>query len=881
MFAFWRCLKANGAPKGQRQTPRIAHRLYLEPLEDRLAPSITQVTNEAFDHRWPSINNQGDYVYSAQVNGLWQVFLNGAQMTSDGHNNEYPSIDDNGDILYFKDGGSGGIGWQIVLRSASGSESTIEISSSNSLSGAHRDANPFSGIASNGTTISGYDFYDSGFDSIPTRRFNVSGIGRLAPDFYPFDIPDINTSGEILYAGAGSVRKASISSPFPGVIASAGTMGRINDAGDIVVVSGNLNTPGTVTILAGPDHAQSTLVGNGSWADINNSGEVLFENLDAQGRRQVFLFRPDDIDIIATSLTWNTEQGGVDFSYAVTGAELTQDTTAALYWATGTTFADAIPDNDGMVRPEYSTTIERQVGEYGPFYVPNSVLDTPPPAATHLLLVTDPPTATMPDGLIAESDETNNVRALAIPDIVIQSAQLQAGDTVQFTYETTGNPGPFEVALYRSGDGLTYDSADRIGDLQTVTPSPTNPQAPGTFTLPSPWTGDPSKRYLVVVADPDDAITEADNNNNSANLLLPDINVVSFNIDLDAGGLAYSYQINGANLTADTEFTLFWSEDSSFDPQSDILAYDFPIQGSDRNVGVESGLLLPSLYLYLSSLRPRGFQYLILVLDPGSVGRPEGLINESNETNNSLAIRVAYSILPPNPGGGIGGPGSGNSDNDDPPPSTIPIPVPDLDAIRQGVPRLYLPEPKGRAFIPSAGPLQAEMGTNDGSAQRSMVNRITVTFSGVVTLPDDPTNAFLLVQQGGGSVGLNVSTSVVNGKSVAVLTFTGPGIVGGSLADGNYTLTIRGDLIRDRIGQSVDGDGDSFAGGDHLDAFFRLFGDSDGDADVDVRNLLRFVRALGSHEGDQDYPWYLDYDLNGRVGVIDVLAFAHRLGHRI
>src|SRR5207247_9251576 len=47
-------------------------------------------------------------------------------------------------------------------------------------------------------------------------------------------------------------------------------------------------------------------------------------------------------DIAPTSLTWNPLQGGVDFSYQVTGTDLPQDTTAALYWASGPTLADAI-----------------------------------------------------------------------------------------------------------------------------------------------------------------------------------------------------------------------------------------------------------------------------------------------------------------------------------------------------------------------------------------------------------------------------------------------------------------------------------------------------------------------------------------------------------
>ena len=88
-----------------------------------------------------------------------------------------------------------------------------------------------------------------------------------------------------------------------------------------------------------------------------------------------------------------------------------------------------------------------------------------------------------------------------------------------------------------------------------------------------------------------------------------------------------------------------------------------------------------------------------------------------------------------------------------------------------------------------------------------------------------------------------------NGRTVAVLTFTGPGIIGGSLADGNYALTIRGDRVRDLLGQELDGDGDGTAGGDRADGFPRLFGDSDGDRDVDLQDLGRFLSTFGRRPG--------------------------------
>ncbi len=170
------------------------------------------------------------------------------------------------------------------------------------------------------------------------------------------------------------------------------------------------------------------------------------------------------------------------------------------------------------------------------------------------------------------------------------------------------------------------------------------------------------------------------------------------------------------------------------------------------------------------------------------------------------------------------------------------------------------------------------MMVNDGNAQRSMVNSLTVTFSDIVTL--DPA-AFELRKQGGSLVNLTVDISTVGARTVAVLSFAGPGIIGGSLADGNYVLTIRSDMVDDAFGRALDGDGDSSAGGDRIDALFRLFGDSDGDRDVDLHDLFQFLSTLGRREGDPGFLWYMDYNGDDRVGVADLLAFVHRIGDRL
>jgi acetyl esterase/lipase len=169
----------------------------------------------------------------------------------------------------------------------------------------------------------------------------------------------------------------------------------------------------------------------------------------------------------------------------------------------------------------------------------------------------------------------------------------------------------------------------------------------------------------------------------------------------------------------------------------------------------------------------------------------------------------------------------------------------------------------------TAPPRVASVRVNDGSAQRSMVTSLTVTFSTVVTL--DP-GTFALVRQDGTLVGLNVTPSVFDGRTVAVLTFIGDDVVAGSLADGSYTLITHAGLIHDDFGRGL-------AEGDRTDAFFRLFGDSNGDGHVDVHDLLRFAGSFGKRTGDPGFLAYFDYNGDGRVDFGDLLQLLLRVGH--
>src|SRR5262249_17275727 len=141
----------------------------------------------------------------------------------------------------------------------------------------------------------------------------------------------------------------------------------------------------------------------------------------------------------------------------------------------------------------------------------------------------------------------------------------------------------------------------------------------------------------------------------------------------------------------------------------------------------------------------------------------------------------------------------------------------------------------------------------------------------------DP-GAIGLDRQDGGAVGLHVVASVVGGRTIAVLTFTGTDIIGGSLADGTYALTIRGDHIHDEVGRELDGDGDGNGGGGRVGSFSRMFGASEGEGDVEGQARDRSRAGLGTPAGEPGYLWYLDFDGDGDVDGHDNGQFNRRFG---
>ncbi|QEG01889.1 Bifunctional hemolysin/adenylate cyclase precursor [Stieleria maiorica] len=157
----------------------------------------------------------------------------------------------------------------------------------------------------------------------------------------------------------------------------------------------------------------------------------------------------------------------------------------------------------------------------------------------------------------------------------------------------------------------------------------------------------------------------------------------------------------------------------------------------------------------------------------------------------------------------------------------------------------------------------------DGTRQRSVIRRITVRFDTLVTF--DP-GAFEIQKIGGGSIQPDVATEVVNGKTVATLTFQGQSTIGGSLADGNYRLRI----VHDRVVA-----GELKMRTDAVDDFFRFFGDTDGDRDVDGQDYGRLGLTFLKSSPNPAFNPALDFDGDGDVDGQDYANFGVRFLRRL
>jgi len=183
----------------------------------------------------------------------------------------------------------------------------------------------------------------------------------------------------------------------------------------------------------------------------------------------------------------------------------------------------------------------------------------------------------------------------------------------------------------------------------------------------------------------------------------------------------------------------------------------------------------------------------------------------------------------------------------------------------------------------------------DGTAQRSVVKQLVVTFDHGVSI--DP-GAFLVQQRvrlSNGSLALNTVpvtfaiSTLPSGGSIATVTFSGPltHASTNALVDGNYQLTIDGSKVRiANTSRLLDADRNGEEGGVNVfgnkltDNFFALLGDANGNGEVDAQDILGVNNAFRSRVGSPLYNMAYDINGNGQVDAQDILGIQNSFRKR-
>lgn len=170
------------------------------------------------------------------------------------------------------------------------------------------------------------------------------------------------------------------------------------------------------------------------------------------------------------------------------------------------------------------------------------------------------------------------------------------------------------------------------------------------------------------------------------------------------------------------------------------------------------------------------------------------------------------------------------------------------------------------AVVASDAPAVQSITINDGAGQRSMVNSVTVVFNQPVALD---TGAITVVGRDGAGAGTVAAAASTDGQTY-VVTFTGSPIIGGSLADGIYDLTVVAANVHPAGNPGVSMTSDATL------AFHRLYSDVDGDGDSDNADLFQMRSTYGKFSNDAAYRWWWDYTSDGDVDNADVFQVRSR-----
>jgi len=179
-------------------------------------------------------------------------------------------------------------------------------------------------------------------------------------------------------------------------------------------------------------------------------------------------------------------------------------------------------------------------------------------------------------------------------------------------------------------------------------------------------------------------------------------------------------------------------------------------------------------------------------------------------------------------------------------------------------------------------PRVAAVQVDDGSAQRSRIASLTVTFSTSVSFAGAPAAAFTLTREDGALVTFSATVSVAGDVTRVTLDhFAGPAVEAGSLADGRYTLKVLANLVS-TSGGALDGNADGTPGDDYsfgaAQGLVRKYGDANGDGKVDAADLALFRQTFGRVAGDPLYLSGFDVNGDGVINGIELTRFRQAYG---
>ena len=156
---------------------------------------------------------------------------------------------------------------------------------------------------------------------------------------------------------------------------------------------------------------------------------------------------------------------------------------------------------------------------------------------------------------------------------------------------------------------------------------------------------------------------------------------------------------------------------------------------------------------------------------------------------------------------------------------------------------------------------------NDGSPQDSMVKSLTYVFPSPTQV--EP-GAFELLRDGKPSH-VQLIVTPQPGEMEYLITFAGPGVIGGSVPDGKYTLITLYKKVHVLSGPPITSN--------DVNTFDRLFGDVNGDGVVNSLDKADLLEA----EANPASPYVPDFEYDGKPGIdkTDIAEFDKRYKGKI